>query len=63
MMMETKTIYLRSLAIKFECEDIEEDGGWLDTMVRIDGKYLMWIAGCDVDKFIEDFKRLDHYAI
>ncbi len=44
--------------LKFTCEDFDEDMAWLDTQAWFNGRYLFFIAGSDIDAFIEAFKKL-----
>lgn len=53
-------------ALKFECREFDETGEWLDTKVfwaydleRVEGwSFVMWIAGADIDRFVEAWKSL-----
>jgi len=56
--MKTRKWQYGPTIINFTCEDFEENGTWLDTLVYINGYEVCVIAGFDINNFINDYKSL-----
>ena len=53
--MKQKLKVIDNNSFVFECDDLDK-GQWLDTRVTLNDNFFCWIAGNEIDNFIEDFK-------
>lgn len=56
--MKTRKWSYGPTTLFFTCEDFEDNGTWLDTVVYLNETEICVIAGFDIENFINDYRSL-----